>query len=412
MNSNFWVSKFFKRTEVKIVKKSALGIIGNKVSTIENIGFDDVLEFRNKNRKKIYDTSFKIKSLLTGELASEFKGLKNCGEAIIAPNKQALLLYNTDHQVAHYGGLATCSSVWACPFCATKIQIRRRGEVAELVEKVYEAGYKVSMITFTHPHQRDFSLKENIEIFNSALRKLKQQRWYRQNIKDNADLGYIGDITCREVTWGSANGWHWHAHRLVIVKNPKILIKYKENLQKLWVHCYELACRENLRKITEENKRYMTERGLDILEKAQSTDYLVKIGGNWGAEKEMVGVMTKKGKVGRYTPFDLVGVRDDKFVEYIRATKGKRQLLYSKGLRALFGLTEEKTDEELIQEQVEHSVKVANISYKNWQKILRENLKLEICEILERDFGDISNLKIWAEKKKINISFLGFDSGG
>ena len=157
----------------------------------------------------------------------------------------------------------------------------------------------------------------------------------------------------------------------------------------------------------------MMERGLDLIEKAQSTDYLVKIGnGNWGAEKELVGVATKKGKQGRYTPFDLVDRRDDKFIEYLQATKGKRQLLYSKGLRALFGLNEEKTDEELIKEQVEHSIKIANISYKNWKKILRENLKVEICEILERDLGDISNLKIWAKNKNINISFFGFDDGG
>lgn len=393
--------------------KSVLGIIGSKVATLKNSGFDEVLEFRNKNRKKFYDTSFKIKKLLTGELAVTFKGLKNCGEAIIAPNKQALLLYNTEHQVAHYGGLATCGSVWACPFCATKIQLRRRGEVAELIEKVYEAGYKVSMITYTHPHNRDFTLLENIEVFNSALRKMKQQRWYRKHIKDNAEIGYIGDITCREVTWGEANGWHWHAHRLVIVKNPAILMKYEVELKKLWVHCYESACRENLREFTENNRKYMMERGLDLIEKAQSTDYLVKIGnGNWGAEKELVGVATKKGKQGRYTPFDLVDRRDDKFIEYLQATKGKRQLLYSKGLRALFGLNEEKTDEELIKEQVEHSIKIANISYKNWKKILRENLKVEICEILERDLGDISNLKIWAKNKNINISFFGFDDGG
>lgn len=393
--------------------KSVLGIMANNVADLENIDFDKDLEFRKLNRRKLQDLDKKIKNLLVGDLAYEFKRLKKCGESIVAPSKQVSLLYSDEYQVAHYGGLATCGSVWACPFCATKIQLRRRGEVAELIEKVYEAGYKVSMLTFTHPHNRDFSLSDNINIFNSALRRLKQQRWYREHIKDNASLGYIGDITAREVTWGEANGWHWHAHRLVITQNPEVLAKYTEKLKKIWVHCYELACKEYGREFTRENKKYMLGRGLDYMKKAQSTDYLVKIGnGNWGADKELVDVSTKKGKVGRYTPFDLVGHRDDKFVEYLKATKGKRQLLYSDGLRSRFGLVKEKTDEELAQEQIEHSREVARISWREWKKILNKNLKIKICEKLECAGGDPAELKIFLQNKKINMTFADFDSGG
>lgn len=399
--------------------ENRLGITGNNVATFSpdvveplKLRSDDVLEFRRKNRRELQKLTEKIKNLLTGELAFEFKNLKKCGEAIITPNKNVSLLYNEAHQVAHYGGLATCGSVWACPFCSTKIQLRRRAEVSELIERVYSAGYKVSMLTFTHPHQREFSLAENIVIFNLALRKFKQHRIYRKYIKDNAELGFIGDITAREVTWGQENGWHWHAHRLVITKNPALLAKYAEKLKELWVHCYELACQECGREFSEKNRIYMLERGLDLVEKAQSTEYLTKIGnGNWGAEKELVDVSTKKGKVGRYTPFDLVGKRDDKFIEYLQATKGKRQLLYSKGLRALFDLDEEKTDEELAQEQVEHSREVAKISWREWRKILDEKLKIKICEKLECAGGDPAELKNFLQDKNINITFLGFDDG-
>lgn len=399
------------------MEKPALGITTNNVATILSdpikSGFDEVSEFRKLNRKKLQDLDKKIKKLLVGDLAFEFKRLKKCGEAIFALDKRVSLLYNDEHQVAHYGGLMTCGSVWACPHCSSKIQLRRRGEVAELIEQVYSAGYKVSMLTFTHPHNRDFSLSDNINIFNSALRRLKQQRWYREHIKDNDDLGYAGDITAREVTWGQENGWHWHAHRLVIAKNPEVWAKYAEKLKEMWVHCYELACKEYGRDFTEKDRLYMKGRGLDIIARAQSSEYLTKIGnGLWGADKELVGVMTKKGKVGRCTPFDLVGYRDDKFLEYIKATKGKRQLLYSNGLRAFFGLTEEKTDEELAQEQVEHSREVAKITWQEWRKILNENLKVEICEILESAGGDPARLKIFLKNKNINITFLGFDEGG
>lgn len=402
---------------MKNLEKSALGTIANNVSVLSSKPIksrvDEVREFRNNNRKKIKELSTGVQKLLTGKLAVEFKRLKNCGKAIVAPSQQVSLLYNSEYQVAHYGGLATCGSVWACPECSVKIQLRRRAELGELIEKVYGEGYKIAMLTFTHPHQRDDSLKDVIKIFNSALRRFKQGRWYVKLFKENIDFGYVGDVTARELTWGQDNGWHWHAHRLVICKNPKMLIEMKEQLQNHWVHCYELACREFGHRFTELEKKYMLGRGLDIMEKAQSTDYLQKIGnGLWGAEKELTGnfAKTKNGKAGRFTPFELLGKRDDLFIEYIRATKGKRQLLYSDGLRSRFGLTKEKTDEELAQEQVEHSREIAKISYKNWQKILKENLKIEICEVLERDLGDTTNLKVWAKSKNLNISF--FDSGG
>lgn len=54
---------------------------------------------------------------------------------------------STKHNRAHYGGLQTCSSVWACPVCAAKIAERRRQELLALINAHRASGGVVYLIT-------------------------------------------------------------------------------------------------------------------------------------------------------------------------------------------------------------------------------------------------------------------------
>ena len=54
--------------------------------------------------------------------------------------------------VAHYRGLATCGSIWACPVCSAKIRNARALEIAEAAGNWHRAGNTVLMVTFTVPH--------------------------------------------------------------------------------------------------------------------------------------------------------------------------------------------------------------------------------------------------------------------
>jgi len=58
------------------------------------------------------------------------------------------------------------------------------------------------------------------------------------------------------------------------------------------------------------------------------------------------------------------------FIEFVQCFKGRRQLVWSKGLKARFAI-EESTDEQLADGVVEGSELFARISLIQWRQILR-----------------------------------------
>ena len=53
------------------------------------------------------------------------------------------------HTGYHYKGLKICGSVWACPLCASKVQERRRQEVAQAIGWATELGKGCAMVSYT-----------------------------------------------------------------------------------------------------------------------------------------------------------------------------------------------------------------------------------------------------------------------
>ena len=104
----------------------------------------------------------------------------------------------------------------------------------------------------------------------------------------------------------------------------------------------------------------------------------------------MTKVHIKQAKAGGETPFDLLrAVLADKsdrqaaalFSEFGRVFKGKRQLSWSRGLRARFDLAEEKTDEELSREQSEDAELLGLISVDEWRDVLRVQARGVVLEL-------------------------------
>ena len=97
----------------------------------------------------------------------------------------------------------------------------------------------------------------------------------------------------------------------------------------------------------------------------------------------------KQAKAGGETPFDLLrAVLADKsdrqaaalFSEFGRVFKGKRQLSWSRGLRARFDLVE-KTDEEIAQEHTEGAELLGLISVDEWRDVLRVQARGVVLEL-------------------------------
>ncbi|HGP1317043.1 TPA: hypothetical protein ACLF3A_006470 [Pseudomonas aeruginosa] len=83
------------------------------------------------------------------------------------------LHYRPEYLQAHYRGIATCGSVWACPVCASVIQERRRLELEHLVQWAEDQGLQAIMVTFTFPHTGFDTLSELLDRQADAFKRFR-----------------------------------------------------------------------------------------------------------------------------------------------------------------------------------------------------------------------------------------------
>ncbi len=265
---------------------------------------------------------------------------------------------------AFYKGLMSCGRLWTCPVCAAKISERRRLELSEALDNAKDQGLSVYLLTQTIRHGIGDSLSGGLAGIAAAEKLLWSSR---SGAAVRERLGVVGTIKTTEVTWGASNGWHPHKHTLLILKAPISPSVIQSELSPLWIN----ACvKSGLPAPTRE-------RGLTVQDGSFADKYVSK----WGLESEMTKGHSKIAKVGGMTPFALVEnvleTGDAQswalFQEYDKALKGKRQLVWSKGLRALLlqGVAE-KSDEELANEEDPdvQAVFWASLSVQEWKAIL------------------------------------------
>jgi len=258
----------------------------------------------------------------------------------------------TTENRAHFLGVATCGSVWACPVCTALIQEGRRKEIAKAIDWAYANGLQPVMVTFTFPHRLCQSLAELIEAQALAFKLLRKgANWDRFK----KSVGYNGLIRSLELTYGT-NGWHPHTHELFFVSSMAEADDMRERLTELWLS----ACaRAGLVDIDDVNQvRAFCAHAVDVRGWCQASDYLAKQDSSrhWGVDRELAKASTKQGRAMGQHPFGLLALAAEggkqagaKYLEYIAAMKGKRQLFWSHGLKARVGL-EEQSDEQLADE--------------------------------------------------------------
>ena len=151
------------------------------------------------------------------------------------------------------------------------------------------------------------------------------------------------------------------------------------------------------------------EHGLKIDDAAEASQYIGKWGDimdkPWGTDSEMTKANIKKGRAGSMTPFDFLRAviedgdlqYEDKFREYAAATKTKRQLVWSPGLKARY-LIEEKSDEEVATEKVEEADLLGLLDWQEWRYIVRNNLRVELLQEVEKHGYEMALKKIGIKK--------------
>jgi len=293
------------------------------------------------------------------------------------------VLYSPEVQRAHFGNVLICGSVWVCPCCAAKISERRKHEVVAASDTHVQAGGGLYMVTLTFSHARYDRLHELMANLRKALVWFRAHRDYKEAMKS---VGYVGLVRALEVTHGEANGWHPHLHEMVYLDgklSARRLEVWRSSLFSVW----KAACKKH--GLAEPNRK----RGVHIQPAESAAEYLSKWGQEpaWGAASELTKAHTKNGRSKGRTPFDLlraVGAGEKRagelFKDYASAFYGFRQCFWSPGLKAAFGI-DEKTDDELAQEQEQDAVEVCTIDAEKWKQVIGQprDVRVTILRLAE-----------------------------
>lgn len=342
--------------------------------------FDAELQIRRQR----YNLQEQAQNLLHKDDADKWRRVVGCSRTMLA---SVGIHKSQEHNSTFYSGLLICGSVWACPVCSAKIQARRAHEISSVCFYAYHNGKKTVMMTFTHPHRLGQSLADNMRMHNEALRLFRMGRAF-QLFKKRA--GYSGLVRGNEVTYGR-NGWHYHDHELWLVDADFDIYEEYEWLVERWLKCCKKAG------FTIDNEDAFREHGVDVMDECHATDYLAKMGVEWGADKELA-----KGasKASGNTPFKLISKKPSLFVEYANATKGKVQLFFSQGLKEAAGL-QEKTDEQLATEFMDKAELIVILERVAWRVVLQEKARADLLQIaLNSGFEGVS---AWFDNHGIEI---------
>jgi len=268
----------------------------------------------------------------------------------------------------HYGNLIVCGSVWNCPVCASKIAEVRRLELTKATEQHTQNGGSVLLVTFTYPHQREDNLKDLLD------KQAKAMQWFYRH-RDYKDLKkrYMkrGRVRALEVNYGEANGWHPHIHELWFIDTH---LSDFETLHIKVLTLWRKACEKYGLGVPS------FDHGVDIKGGDYAAKYVTKFGQedkkDWSIEHELTKANVKKGRKGSRSPFQFLDdyIDGDKragalFIEYSQAFKGKRQLTWSRGLKAEFDL-QEKSDDDIAHEQEDTTILFAEIETEEWKAIV------------------------------------------
>lgn len=296
--------------------------------------------------------------------------VSDCLRAIIPTCQTVDVIYDPKNQQAHYKNLITCGSVWMCPACASRITEQRAQELQQAVQKWQENGF-VALLTYTLRHDAKDELGAVLTGIREAHRRFMGGRSWAQFVER---FGWAGSVTALEVTHGSA-GWHPHLHELVFFDpmHTATWTVFRNTAKERWIKALAAF-----------NHDATWKHGLDLkTADSQIAEYVTKFGHlpvtkTWTLEREIAKSASKRSrsKDGR-SPFQLLmdyGDGDTSagklFQEYARTFKGRRQLVWSRGLHEQLLPDQEMSDEQLVEQLPDEYILLAQIPSRGWKIIL------------------------------------------
>lgn len=283
--------------------------------------------------------------------------------------------------IAHVSGVRHCGSPWSCSICAPVIRERRAREVDRAVSGHLDQGGAAVLVSPTGPHHFGDPLEPLLAVMAKCVGSWTHGRtWSGLSQR----LGYVGAIRALDITYGKLNGWHPHAHALLLFSRE---LSVYDGLD-LHAHIFRA------------HQRALHRAGFGDLDPVHGVDfrcvysaselasYVAKVEGGWGVGRELArGDLKYRGE----TPFDLLrrcaegelGQVVALWSEYERATFGKRFMVWGRGLRARLLPDElEISDEEAASmEGDDDAVVTVTIAREEWAVYCRMG---QVGEVLRR----------------------------
>lgn len=312
--------------------------------------------------------------------------IAECGKAAYRRGSVDVVM-TVDRETGSLSGAAirqrmSCGNVWTCPTCSPKIRAGREREITEGVGNHMRAGGGVLMATFTISHGKRDALADLLAILQGAFSDMANRRAFRDLM---ADYGVVGRIRALEVTYGQ-NGWHPHYHVLVLTNRP---------LDAHDVEAMRLELFGLWDAYTAGRGGHINAHGLDMQVARNAT-----AAGRYIA-KELTDSADAKTGSGSVTPFQLLDSdtpRNERlWEEYAGAMKGKRAILWSRGLRDALGLGKAPTDAELAEDgnaPKDGDVLVARVSREVWNRHRNRAALIEAVtlEVMAGDYDRAAEL--------------------
>lgn len=301
---------------------------------------------------------------------------------------------------AFYAHLPICGSVWVCAVCTSKVQSKRRKEIARAIEWAYKNGLKCIMVTLTFPHYIWHLLKDLVKKMRKALTKLRSGKKWQKLMKR---FGFAGLIRSLELTYG-INGWNLHTHELWLISKDADAVLLQYEIMKKWAQC--CAAVGLLDPSDPAMVAAFSLRSVDVKDWVSSSEYLAKQDDmrRWGIDNELASSSTKNGKLSGRHPFALlktatISNEDGRlFIEYAEAMTGKRQIFWSHGLKGKVGL-KDLVDKALALDTRDPADSLAILSRDQWRMIIKENARAKILEIAESE--GIDGIHAWFEERAL-----------
>ena len=229
----------------------------------------------------------------------------------------------------------------------------------------------MSLLTLTVPHYSSTCLKT----LRSGLQKATANLFSNRSARAVwSEMGKEHHIKALEVTHGQ-NGWHPHFHVLLFTTKP-VDDSYRSLLSVVWQN----SCRLARLPIPSD------QHGVDLRDGTYADQYISK----WGLEHEVTKAHLKVGKSGGLTPWDLLKLSltcpasGKLFQEFAITFKGARQLVWSRGLKALYGI-EDQSDQELAEETEKQSIQAMSLDDLVWHLVTSYKRRAALLSCVEAD---------------------------